>query len=154
MSDDFAAIEDWAATLLARLEPSEQRRVNRVVAAELRRGQAARIATQKNPDGTAYAPRRVKKDLRGKRGQLRRKMFARLRTTRYLRTQAAADTAATGFPSAVARIARIHQKGLRDRPAAGQAEVRYAVRVLLGFTDDDRARILDTYLKQLSGDRV
>ncbi|SAI47450.1 Mu-like prophage protein gpG [Bordetella ansorpii] len=149
-ADDFTAIEDWAAGLLAALSAGERRKVNRQVAMELRRAQAARISSQQNPDGSAYAPRRPAKNLRGKRGHIRRKMFTSLRTARYLRTEASGDTAAVGYAGAVARIARVHQLGLRDRPAPNMQPIRYAVRQLLGFSNEDRQRILDAYARHLA----
>lgn len=150
MSDGLIELQDWAAGLLARLSPAERRRANRLVANAVRRAATARIAAQRNPDGTPYAPRRRAKNLRGKRGHLKRKMFARLRTARYLRVHATTDEALIGFTGRVARIARIHQHGGRDRPAPGAPEVRYAVRRLLGFSPEVRALILDTYAAHLA----
>ncbi|WP_459614356.1 phage virion morphogenesis protein [Bordetella sp. 2513F-2] len=147
----FEDVAEWAAGLMARLSPAERRRVNRLVAVELRRAQSDRIAAQRNPDGSTYAPRRARKNLRGKTGHIRRKMFTRLRTARYLKAQATESTALVGFTGATARIARIHQYGLRDRPSPGMPDVRYAVRALLGFTGADRARILDAYARHLAG---
>ncbi|MBB1625179.1 phage virion morphogenesis protein [Achromobacter sp. UMC71] len=152
MSDPLTQVEDWAAALLARLSPAEQRKVNAKVGQALRRNQMQRIAAQRNPDGTAYAPRRVRKNLRGKKGRIKRRaMFTKLRTTRHLRVQAAADGVTVGFFGRVARIARVHQRGLNDRPAAGMADVRYAQRELLGFTQPDIELIRDTLAEHLAG---
>lgn len=42
-------------------------------------------------------------------------MFAKLRTTKYLKTAASADSASVQFEGKVQRIARVHHYGLRDR---------------------------------------
>lgn len=52
--DPLSALEDWVAPLLAKLEPAQRRALARNVGQALRRSQAARIAAQQNPDGSAY----------------------------------------------------------------------------------------------------
>ena len=151
MSDEFSDVQAWAAALLAQLRPAERRRVNRAIAVELRRSEGQRIAAQQNPDGTPYAPRRIKKNLRGKSGAIRRRMFTRLRTARYLRVQATDSEAIVGFTGAAARLALVHQEGRTDRPAPGQRPVRYPRRKLLGFTQQERDMVLDTLARHLAG---
>ena len=148
--EDLHDIQDWAVGLLARLKPAERKRVNRAVSMELRRAQSSRIGAQQNPDGTAYEPRR-QKNLRGKRGSIRRKMFQRLRTARFLRAEAYPDAAVVGFTGNAARIALVHQRGLLDSPGPKSRAVRYAVRQLIGFSSDDRERIFDAYARHLAG---
>lgn len=154
MSDEFQAIEEWAAGLLARLKPAERRRVNRAVALELRRNESQRIASQKEPDGSPFAPRRAPKNLRGKKGQVRRKMFARLRTAQHMRIDVTDTDAAVGYTGRAARIALVHQEGRTDRPERGQAAVRYPRRPLLGFTQTSRERVLDTLAQHLAGRKL
>lgn len=60
-------------------------------------------------------------------------MFAKLRTTKYLKTAASADSASVQFEGKVQRIARVHHYGLRDRVSRNGPEVRYAERQLLGI---------------------
>ncbi|MFY3303603.1 phage virion morphogenesis protein [Achromobacter xylosoxidans] len=154
MSDEFQAIEEWAAGLLARLKPAERRRVNRAVALELRRNESQRIASQQEPDGSPFAPRRASKNLRGKKGQVRRKMFARLRTAQHMRIDVTDTDAAVGYTGRAARIALVHQEGRSDRPERGQAAVRYPRRRLLGFTQTSRERVLDTLAQHLAGRKL
>jgi len=150
----FADVQEWAAVLLARLSPTEARRINRLIAIDIRRRQIARIRAQQNPDGSPYEPprnpKRAGKALRGKRGTIRRRMFARLATVRYMRLRAFADGATIGYGGRAARIARVHQFGLVDSPGGRARAVRYAVRALLGFTATERARILDAYAQHLA----
>ena len=76
----------WLDALLAGLEPAARKRMLRDLAQQLRRIQQNNIRMQRNPDGTAYEPRRV--TARTKQGRIRRQMFAKLRTTKYLKAVA------------------------------------------------------------------
>ena len=58
MTDELQALEDWVEPLLAKLSRSERRQLIRRVGRDLRRSQAQRIESQRNPDGTSYAPRK------------------------------------------------------------------------------------------------
>lgn len=150
MTDNLNALEEWAGALLAKLSPGERRKLGNTIGRELRRSQQQRVASQRNPDGTPYAPRKPR-ELRGKVGRIKRQMFARLRQAKHLRLQSTADTIAIGFTGRVARIARIHQYGLRDRPGRGQADVQYERRELLGFTEADLDMIRTRLLEHLTG---
>nr|WP_286675134.1 phage virion morphogenesis protein [Pseudomonas subflava] len=144
------ALEDWAGLLLARLSPGERRKFGNSIGRDLRRSQQQRIAAQRNPDGTPYAARKPRQ-LRGKAGRIKRQMFARLRQAKHLRLMSTPDAIAIGFAGRVARIARVHQYGLRDRPGRGQADVQYDRRELLGFADADLEMIRDRLLAHLAG---
>lgn len=128
--DDLQRVDDWLAALLANLEPAARNRMMRQLAQELRRSQQQNIRLQRNPDGTAFEPRRV--TARSKKGRIKRQMFAKLRTTKYLKTAATADSASVQFDGKVQRIARVHHYGLRDRVRRNGPEVRYPARRLLG----------------------
>ena len=147
---DLSALEDWAGALLSRIAPSERRKLAHDIARELRKSQQQRIAAQRNPDGSAYAPRKPRKNLRGKVGFVRRGMFAKLRQAKHLKLQASPDDLALAFLGRTARLARVHQYGLRDRPERGQADVQYDRRELLGFTDADLDLIRDSLLEHLT----
>lgn len=151
MADDLSALEDWAGGLLAKLDPREQRKVTQGIARDLRRNQQRRIAAQQNPDGTPFAPRKPRQTLRGKQSRIKRQMFTKLRQARYLKLQSTADSIAIGFLGRAARLARVHQYGLRDRPGQNAPDVRYARRELLGFTPDDLDLIRDRLLDHLAG---
>lgn len=150
MSDNLSALEDWAGALLARLEPGERRKLSQEIGRKLRRSQQQRIGEQRNPDGTAYAQRKASKNLRGKAGRIKRRMFAKLRQAKHLRIQSSADAVAIAFTGRAARIARVHQYGLRDRPERGQDDVQYERRELLGFSDSDLEMIRDELLEHLT----
>jgi phage virion morphogenesis protein len=147
---DLEHIAAWAHSLLARLDPAEQRKVNRKVAADLRKAQARRIATQTNPDGSPYEPRKPRRA--SKKGSIRKRaMFSRLRTSKFLRTSATPTDLTVGFIGRAARIARVHQDGLTDRVDRGGKTIRYPQRVLLGLTDADLDAVQDSLLRHLAG---
>ena len=150
MADDLRALEDWAGALLAKLEPKQRRQLNQGIARTLRRSQQQRIAAQHNPDGTPYAPRKPRQNLRSKQGRVKQKMFTKLRQARHLKLQSDANTIGIGFIARTARLARVHQYGLRDRPGKGQDDVQYNRRELLGFTDADLDMIRDELLAHLA----
>lgn len=130
---ELQRVDDWLAALLANLEPAARSRMMRQLAQELRRTQQQNIRLQRNPDGSGYEPRRVK--ARSKKGRIKRQMFAKLRTTKYLKTAASANSASVQFDGSVQRIARVHHYGMRDRVSRKGPDVRYSQRRLLGVND-------------------
>lgn len=146
--DDLQRVDDWLAALLANLEPAARNRMMRQLAQELRRSQQQNIRLQRNPDGTTFEPRRV--TARSKKGRIKRQMFAKLRTTKYLKTAATADSASVYFDGKVQRIARVHHYGLRDRVRRNGPEARYPARRLLGVNDEVETITRDTLLRWLS----
>lgn len=73
MADSLEALEDWAGPMLRALEPGPRAALARSLARDLRRSQQKRVMVQRNPDGSAYEPRK-KRELRGKQGRIRRKI--------------------------------------------------------------------------------
>lgn len=210
-SDSLQQLEDWAAPLLARLGPAEQRKLVRSIAQDLRRRQVKRIGQQRNPDGSKYAVRkkgrapvnkpkrflyegdysskkrvaevksyrdegdriigydieaggirtfiktnmerflaptsRSGKSIRARRGQIKA-MFPRMKTK--VKVLSDPGSATVGIVGRAARIAHVHQYGLRDAVRPGGPEVQYPERLLLGFADDDVERVLDLLLEHLT----
>jgi len=146
--DDLQRVDDWLAALLANLEPAARNRMMRQLAQELRRSQQQNIRLQRNPDGTAFEARRV--TARSKKGRIKRQMFAKLRTTKYLKTAATADSASVQFDGKVQHIARVHHYGLRDRVRRNGPEARYPARRLLGVNDEVETITRDTLMRWLS----
>lgn len=146
--DELQRVDDWLTALLANLEPAARKRMMRQLAQELRRSQQQNIRLQRNPDGTAFEARRV--TARSKKGRIKRQMFAKLRTTKYLKTAATADSASVKFDGKVQRIARVHHYGLRDRVRRNGPEARYPARRLLGKNGYIEDLIKETFIKWLS----
>lgn len=65
MSDDLDAIERLARAALRRVAASERRQLLRGIAREIRQSQSDRIAAQRQPDGTAFVPRKPRKPEQG-----------------------------------------------------------------------------------------
>ncbi|HGU6577690.1 TPA: phage virion morphogenesis protein [Klebsiella pneumoniae] len=68
-------------------------------------------------------------------------MFRRLRTARFLKTSATPEGVEVGFSGVAARIARVHQFGLRDKVNSSGAMATYPRRELLGLSKADRMAI-------------
>ncbi|HIE8713168.1 phage virion morphogenesis protein [Klebsiella sp. JN_Kp127] len=145
---ELQEVDAWLDALLAGLEPAARKRMMRDLAQQLRRSQQKNIRMQRNPDGTTYEPRRVR--ARTKQGRIRRQMFAKLRTTKYLKALASQDAASVEFESRVQRIARVHHYGLRDRVSRKGMEVRYAKRRLLGMNHETDMLIQGKLFEYLS----
>ncbi|MDB2179645.1 phage virion morphogenesis protein [Citrobacter farmeri] len=143
--DNLHKVDDWLTALLANLEPAARNRMMRQLAQQLRRMQQQNIRLQRNPDGTAFEVRRV--TARSKKGRIKRQMFAKLRTTKYLKTAATADSASVHFERKVQRIARVHHYGLRDRVSKKGGEVKYSERRLLGFNMSTQDMIIENLLE-------
>ncbi len=109
------------------------------IAKRLRACQQQNIKRQQAPDGTPYAPRKA--TLRNKKGHIKRAMFTKLRTARYMKASGSSDAAVVEFVGRVKRMAEVHHYGLRDRPSVRSPEVKYEERPLLGIGYKDIAMI-------------
>ena len=151
----MATVEEVQAKLTAlinNLSPQARRQLARNIGQALRKNQQARIARQENPDGTAFEPRKPRKEFGKKKGRIKRKaMFAKLRTARYFKIQSNANEVSVGFNGSNAMIAKVHQYGLMSSPSKTKDfKVRYAQRELLGFSQSDLEIIEDLVIEQLS----
>lgn len=147
--NDFGRVESFAADLIASLEPAERKALAADLARQLRVPQQKRIAAQQNPDGTPFAPR--KSQLRHQKGKIRRQMFAKLRTAKYLKAQGSADAAVVSFTSDVQRIARTHHLGLRDKVNRKTGlEADYPARRLLGIAEAEETLIREVVTAHLA----
>lgn len=151
----MATVEEVQAKLTAlinNLSPQARRQLARNIGQALRKNQQARIARQENPDGTAFEPRKPRKEFGKKKGRIKRKaMFAKLGTARYFKIQSNANEVSVGFNGSSAMIAKVHQYGLMSSPSKTKDfKVRYAQRELLGFSQSDLDIIEDLVIEQLS----
>ena len=144
---ELQKVDDWLSALLANLEPAARSRMMRQLSQELRRTQQQNIRMQRNPDGSSYEPRRA--TARSKKGRIKRQMFTKLRTSKYLQTTASADSASVQFEGKVQRIARVHHYGLRDRVSRHSFKVKYAQRRLLGVNKDIEIWVRNTLMHWL-----
>lgn len=128
--------DDRLSALINNLSPAARKEMARTIAKKLRASQQQNIKSQRAPDGTPFKPRRAEA-ARNKKGRVKREMFAKLRTAKYMKATATDSEAAVGFVGKVQRMARIHHYGLRDRPARKGREVQYEQRSLLGISKSD-----------------
>ncbi|EOW2724806.1 TPA: phage virion morphogenesis protein [Enterobacter roggenkampii] len=134
---DFKPFDDRLNGLIAALSPAARRTLAGEIAKELRKSQQQRIKLQKAPDGSPYQARK-RQLLRAKTGRIKRAMFLKLRTSRYMKATGRENSAVVEFTGKVQRIARVHQYGLKDRPNPQSSDVQYPQRQLLGFSQNSR----------------
>lgn len=137
---EFKPFDDKLAGLIAAISPAGRRKLAAQIAKELRKSQQQRIKQQVAPDGTPFQARK-RQPLRAKKGRIKRAMFQKLRTARYMKVSGRNDAAVVEFTGKVQRIARVHQFGLKDRPSPHSRDVQYLERQLLGIDRNDKKLI-------------
>ncbi|HAV1664924.1 TPA: phage virion morphogenesis protein [Enterobacter hormaechei subsp. xiangfangensis] len=146
---DFKPFDNQLAGMLAALSPAGRRKLAGEIAKQLRTAQQQRIKQQKAPNGSPYQARK-RQPLRAKKGRIKRAMFQKLRTNRYMKASGRENSAVVEFTGNVQRIARVHQYGLKDRPNVHAQDVQYAERQLLGFSQADKEFVESVIFKYLS----
>ncbi|MDS1915953.1 phage virion morphogenesis protein [Enterobacter asburiae] len=146
---EFKPFGDRLNGLIAALSPAARRKLAGEIAKELRKSQQQRIKLQKAPDGSPYQARK-RQPLRAKTGRIKRAMFQKLRTSRYMKATGRENSAVVEFTGKVQRIARVHQYGLKDRPNPHGQEMKYPERQLLGLNLADKQLINKLILKLLN----
>lgn len=147
--NDFKPFDDKLAALIAALSPTARRKMAADIAKTLRTRQQRRIKTQKAPDGTPYAARK-RQPVKAKKGRVKREMFAKLRTSRFMKATAGNDAAVVEFTGKVQRMVNVHQYGLKDKPGRNSKPVQYDARPLIGFDQESVQLIENAILMRLS----
>lgn len=147
---DFKPFDNQLAGLLAALSPAGRRKLAGEIAKQLRAAQQQRIKQQKAPDGSPYQARK-RQPLRAKTGRIKRAMFQKLRTNRYMKASGRENSAVVEFTGKVQRIARVHQSGLKDKPRPYARDVQYPERTLIGYSQREHAIINKIIIAKLSG---
>lgn len=146
---EFKPFDGKLNGLIAALSPASRRKLAGEIAKELRKSQQQRIKQQKAPDGSPYQARK-RQPLRAKTGRIKRAMFRKLRTSRYMKASGRENSAVVEFTGKVQRIARVHQYGLKDRPNEHAKDVQYEERQLLGFSPIDKIILEQNIFKHLT----
>ena len=141
-------VNDRLEALISSLSAPARKEMARSIGRKLRASQQQNIKRQQAPDGTPFKPRKTQ-PVRSKKGRIKREMFAKLRTAKYMKTQASPNEAVIEFAGNVQRMARVHHYGLRDRPSRKGKEVRYEARPLLGLSEKDLKMIEEIILVTL-----
>lgn len=149
--NDLQPLQSKLNSLIANLSPQARTQLARQIGKQLTQSQRQRIAQQKNPDGTAYAPRKSPRK-RSKKGKIKQQaMFAKLKTARFMRQTANAQGVSLGYTGQNAFIANVHQFGLSSRVSKRASyKVKYDQRELLGFTEQDIEMIEDLVIEKLA----
>ncbi|EEZ5726365.1 TPA: phage virion morphogenesis protein [Escherichia coli] len=137
---ELTALQERLAGLIASLSPAARRQMAAEIAKKLRTSQQQRIKRQQTPDGTPYAARK-RQPVRSKKGRIKREMFAKLRTSRFMKAKGSDSAAVVEFTGKVQRMARVHQYGLKDRPNRNSRDVQYEARPLLGYSSSDLQKV-------------
>ena len=146
---ELQLVNDRLEALIGSLSAPARKEMARTIAKKLRASQQQNIKRQQAPDGTPFKPRKAP-PVRSKKGRIKRAMFAKLRTAKYMKTQASPNEAVIEFAGNVQRMARVHHYGLRDRPSRKGKEVQYDSRPLLGISERDFEMLEETILNSLS----
>lgn len=133
---ELQMVNDRLEALISSLSAPARKEMARSIGRKLRASQQQNIKRQQAPDGTPFKARKTQ-PVRSKKGRIKREMFAKLRTAKYMKTQASPNEAVIEFAGNVQRMARVHHYGLRDRPSRKGKEVSYDARPLLGISDLD-----------------
>ncbi|HHQ6556644.1 TPA: phage virion morphogenesis protein [Serratia fonticola] len=149
--NELEPFETKLAGLIGNLSPQSRKALAVTLAKRLRASQQQNIKRQQAPDGTPYAPRKTQ--LRSKQGRIKRAMFTKLRTARYLKANGSSNTAVVEFVGRVKRMAEVHHYGLRERPSVRSHVVKYEERSLLGIQHSDMEKITGLIIAHLSNDK-
>jgi len=137
---ELQLVNDRLEALISSLSAPARKEMARTIAKKLRASQQQNIKRQQAPDGTPFKPRKTQ-PVRSKKGRIKREMFAKLRTAKYMKAQASPNEAVIEFAGNVQRMARVHHYGLRDRPSRNRRAVKYEARPLFGINENDRRLI-------------
>lgn len=141
-------VNDRLEALISSLSAPARKEMARSIGRKLRASQQQNIKRQQAPDGTPFKSRKTQ-PVRSKKGRIKREMFSKLRTAKYMKTQASPNEAVIEFAGNVQRMARVHHYGLRDRPSRKGKEVHYDSRPLLGISERDLKMLEKTILYSL-----
>jgi len=145
---ELTAFDTRLAGLIEALSPQSRKAMAGTIAKRLRKHQQQRIKRQVTPEGQPFAPRQSQ-PLRDKKGRIKREMFTKLRTAKYMKAKGSDRDAVVEFTGQVQRMAKVHQYGLRDRPSVRAEEVRYPARPLLGLDAEDMKIVEDELISCL-----
>ncbi|MGC0881567.1 phage virion morphogenesis protein [Pantoea agglomerans] len=144
---ELQLVNERLEALISSLSAPARKEMARSIGRKLRASQQQNIKRQQAPNGTPFKPRKAQ-PVRSKKGRIKREMFAKLRTAKYMKTQASPNEAVIEFAGNVQRMARVHHYGLRDRPSRKGNVVQYDSRPLLGVSKQDLYLIEEIILQQ------
>lgn len=150
--DNIERLAKWLDPLIAGLSEAQLLRLSRTLGQRLRQNTSRRIAQQRNPDGTPFEARKkpgIKAKASQRRGRVKRAMFNKARTLRFLKLRITSKDIGMGFMGRTARIMRVHQEGLTDKLGPQGPNYDFPARELLGWSKEDEALIKETVINYL-----
>ena len=135
-------------SILGTMKPSARRKLAKELALMLRGEMSAAILANKEPDGSAMAPRLSQRSRKAKTG----KMFKKLGMRRSMKVRQSARSASVEFQPKNARIAAVHHFGLTSRVNKHGTTAKYIARELLGFNDPLEEKISTAIIDHIAGE--
>lgn len=138
--NDELRISGWVQTYIDRLSATEQRKLLKRLAQEMRRRNQDRMRAQISPEGEPWKARKAQRTRRNKKGQIistvrRLAMMRKLRQTAHFKIRARAEASTVGWSGRDAMIASKQHYGGEQRLQFGLA--KYPARPLIGINDAD-----------------
>jgi len=93
---ELQLVNDRLEALISSLSAPARKEMARSIGRKLRASQQQNIKRQQAPDGTPFKPRKTQ-PVRSNKGRIKREMFAKLRTAKYMKTQASPNEAVIEF---------------------------------------------------------
>lgn len=146
---ELQLVNDRLEALISSLSAPARKEMARNIGRKLRASQQQNIKRQQAPDGTPFKPRKTQ-PVRSKKGRIKREMFAKLRTAKYMKTKASPNEAVIEFAGNVQRMACVHHYGLRERISLKKISIKYESRPLLGMQKKDIDNILQLITNHLN----
>ncbi len=137
MSNDFSEVQQRFEGLITALSPSSRLKLMRQISVDLAKNQRKRITAQKNPDGTAFAPRKISLRRRKKQNRIKtKKMFSKIKSARFLKRTVTDNGLTIGYSGKISEIASAHQYGKTERH--GRKIYHMPQRKILGVSKEDK----------------
>ncbi|MDG6896592.1 hypothetical protein A6A19_00925 [Actinobacillus delphinicola] len=149
MSNDFEEVQQRFKGLIIALAPSARLKLMRQISIDLAKNQRKRITAQQNPDGTAFAPRKISLRRRKKQNRIKtKKMFSKIKSARFLKRTVTDNGLTIGYSGKISEIASMHQYGGIERH--GKKVYHMPQREILGVSKEDKELVEKLIMQQLS----
>ena len=145
---DFEEVQKRFEGLITALAPSARLKLMRQISVDLAKNQRKRITAQQNPDGTAFAPRKISLRRRKKQNRIKtKKMFSKIKSARFLKRTVTDNGLTIGYSGKISEIASAHQYGKTERH--GRKIYHMPQREILGITNEDKELVERLIMQKL-----
>ncbi|WP_336778244.1 phage virion morphogenesis protein [Pantoea sp. USHLN256] len=136
--NDLQQVNDRLNALIGNFSPSSRNEMARSIAKKLRASHQQNIKHQQAPDGTPFKLLKSQ-PINNKKGRVKREMFVKFRTAKYIKARATSDEAVVEFVDRVVR-----------RPSRNGKEVHYEQRLLPSINKYDLQMIEEHLIAYLT----